>query len=68
MFKQSTALQTPSKAFLYEIVAKGRVRKGVQYDNTLDTKRGIGELERGKDLGRGKIAPTPSPYGQRVCS
>ena len=31
----------------------------MEYDDTPDTERSIGELERGKDLGRGEMAPTP---------
>ena len=31
----------------------------MDYGDTLDTERRIGELERSKDLGRGEMAPTP---------
>ena len=49
-FNLSAHLQTLPKAFLYEIVTKLRVRKMVEYCNTLDSGRRIGELERGKDF------------------
>ena len=49
-FDLSAHLQTLPKAFLYEIVAKWRVRKMVEYCNTLNSGRRIGELERGKDF------------------
>ena len=49
-FNTSAPLQTLPKAFLYEIVAKWRVRKMVEYCNTLNSERRIGKLERGKDF------------------
>ena len=49
-FNLSAPLQTLPKAFLYEIVTKWRVRKMVEYCNTLNSERRIGELERGKDF------------------